>query len=120
VFGSSNKEKCTSKKPDHHNSYIGCDNPEMRYIYNPDTKNCHGFLYTLCDGPDVYFTSYYDCQDQCGSMYYVLFFPFKAAIGTKQQLYSIVNININILNFVNPAGQKYGFLHLAFIKEIMF
>lgn len=62
-------EKCTNKKPDHHSSdsHIGCYNPAMRYIYNPETKNCEGFLYTICDGPDVYFTSYYDCQDQCGN-----------------------------------------------------
>ncbi|XP_063425011.1 papilin-like isoform X2 [Mytilus trossulus] len=67
-------DKCKSHKPDHsdHQEHVGefaCGNPVMRYVYNIFTFKCESFLYTKCEGPDVYFRSVFDCQDQCtGSM----------------------------------------------------
>lgn len=63
-------DKCKSHKPDHsdHQEHVGefaCGNPVMRYVYNIFTFKCESFLYTKCEGPDVYFRSVFDCQDEC-------------------------------------------------------
>lgn len=43
----------------------GCGNLVQRWVHDANTGKCEHFLFSPCDGEDVYYTSQWECRSKC-------------------------------------------------------
>jgi hypothetical protein len=59
-------DKCSLKIPiSTSRNKQGCGNLVQRWVYDASTKNCEHFLFSPCDGEDLYYQSQWECRSKC-------------------------------------------------------
>ncbi|XP_062590324.1 LOW QUALITY PROTEIN: zonadhesin-like [Saccostrea cucullata] len=61
-----NVDKCALKKPiSTSRNKQGCGNLEQRWVFDAQAKECEHFLFSSCDGEDIYYKSQWECRSKC-------------------------------------------------------
>ncbi|XP_056010489.1 papilin-like [Ostrea edulis] len=61
-----NVDKCSLKIPiSTSRNKQGCGNLVQRWVYDANSKNCEHFLFSACDGEDLYYQSQWECRSKC-------------------------------------------------------
>lgn len=59
-------DKCSLKIPiSASRNKQGCGNLVQRWVHDANTGKCEHFLFSPCDGEDVYYTSQWECRSKC-------------------------------------------------------
>lgn len=59
-------DKCSLKIPiSASRNKQGCGNLVQRWVHDANTAECKHFLFSPCDGEDVYYTSQLECRSKC-------------------------------------------------------